>query len=393
MYERLKLFTMAVLVAFMCTYAAYGAEPDTLGVLYPQPPVGSISAVPEPIPTPMASPVPTSSPTPSPTMSTPTEVPPIEAVPTPAQEQPAEAVPAPYPEQPIPEPSDEIKQAASAFEKEVEKLVMKRLNTYVKNGGKGTIGIYIKELHSGFEYAYNAEKTNPDNPGEGYFNSASTCKLLSAAVMYYMNNCSKLELDKTYTDKVINSQYNLRKILPKMISHSVNDYFNITLRHLGAKQINETLKELGVKNSIVYSEIMPAQHSSVKNNISRYGISRSPRTTPKDLGYVLDLLYCGKTFGEENDKLFVKSLKDNIYSNRLPAGIGYKSPVAHKTGTSSGEGVYNDAGIIYLESNPYIMVVMSKGSGSSVQSLYRSIAVDVYNYMKKRTANQSSIPQ
>ena len=138
---------------------------------------------------------------------------------------------------------------------------------------------------------------------------------------------------------------------------------------------------------------MPAQGSSINNNIKRYGISRSPRTTPKDLGYVLDLLYCGKTFGAENDKLFLESLKNNIYSNRLPAGIGYRSVVAHKTGTSAGEGVYNDAGIIFLKDNPYIMVVMSKGSGSYVQNLYRTIAGEVYTYMKKRTEVQSSTPQ
>ncbi len=329
MFERLKIFTLVALISFMCTYITYSATP----------------------------------------------------------------VPTPVPEQPAAEQPDKVQQAASDFSKEVDAIVMEKINSFFKTGGKGIIGIYIKELNTGYEYAYNAEKTNPDNPKEGYFNSASTCKLLSAAVMYYMNNCSELELDKIYTDKVTNSQYNLKKMLPRMISHSVNDYFNITLRHLGSKQINDTLEKLGVKNSLVYSEIMPAQYSSVKNNISRYGISRSPRTTPKDLGYVLDLLYCGKTFGAENDKLFLESLKNNIYSNRLPAGVGYKSTVAHKTGTSAGEGVYNDAGIIFLEDNPYIMVVMSKGTNSSVQPLYRSITGELYNYMKKRTEIQSSIPQ
>ncbi|HWQ31019.1 MAG TPA: serine hydrolase, partial [Negativicutes bacterium] len=131
-------------------------------------------------------------------------------------------------------------------------------------------------------------------------------------------------------------------------------------------------------------------YSSVKNNIKRYGISRSPRTTPRDLGLVLELLYDKKTFGEDNSKLFIQSLLDNIYSNRLPAGVGYRSPVAHKTGTSAGEGVYNDAGIIFLDGNPYIMVVMSKGSGSGVQSLFRGIAGEVYDHMKKRTEAQSS---
>lgn len=390
MYERIKLFASTAIIAFMCTYITYSAEPDTLVPQASVPTITSNTIAEEPTPTPTPTPVqgPSAEAVP---LLTPAPTPVVVPQPTPEQ-PPAAPLAAPL-EAPMAAPSVELQQAASEFAKEVDAIVMKRINTYFKNGGKGTIGIYIKELKSGYEYAYNAEKTNPDNPREGFFNSASTCKLLSAAVMYHMNSCGELELDKAYTDKVTKAQYNLKKILPRMISHSVNDYFNITLRHLGSKQINEVLERLGVRNSLVYSEIMPAQYSSVRNNMIRYGVSRSPRTTPKDLGHVLDLLHAGKTFGAENDKLFVKSLLDNVYSNRLPAGVGYKSPVAHKTGTSSGEGVYNDAGIIYLKDNPYIMVVMSKGSSSKVQTLYRSIAGEVYSYMKKRTVAQSSIPQ
>lgn len=359
MYIKLKIFALFISIIFMCSYITYSIEPEISEPKPIDPPTEEITSAPEPVSAPMPS-------------SLPIEVPDSVS------------------HQPIDEQLNEAqKQEASDFNKEIEAIILKRINSFFKNGGKGTVGIYIKELNSGFEYAYNAEKTNPDNPMEGYYNSASTCKLLSAAVMYYMNKCGELELDKTYTDEVTKSRYNLRKLLPKMISHSVNDYFNLTLRHLGPKQINDTLLKLGLKYSLVYSEIMPARYSSVKNNIKRYGISRSPRTTPKDLGYVLDLLYAEKTFGAENHKLFMESLLNNIYSNRLPAGVGYKSPVAHKTGTSAGEGVYNDAGIVFLEGNPYIMVVMSKGSSSSVQPLYRAIAMEVYNYMKKRTEGQS----
>lgn len=368
MRKYLKLFTLAALIAFVCTCDTYSAEPvpEPAEISSPAP------AAAEPAPTPAPVPVP------------------------PAEEQPAEEQPPekqPSEEQPSEEQQAAIAQAAAEFAKEMDAIITNKIESFIKKYGKGTIGIYIKELASGFEFDYNGDKTNPENPREGYFNTASTCKLLSAAVMYYLNNNGELELNKVYTDNITKGTYNLRKILPRMISHSVNDYFNITLRHLGAEKINETLLKLGTKNSIVYSEIMPAQYSSIKNNIQRYGISRSPRTTPRDLGHVLTLLYEGKTFGAENDKIFVRSLLDNIYSNRLPAGIGYKSPVAHKTGTSSGEGVYNDAGIVYLEENPYIIVVMSKNCNSNVQALFRSIAGDVYEYMKKRTDAQSLIPQ
>lgn len=369
MYKGIKIPILILVVVSMCTYVTYSIEPEeTPSQIISQPEAGQTIS-----PEPTAIPEPSMAPSPSP---------------APAPEQ----IPAPQPEEPTPEKPDEVQlKAAADFSSDVDAIVMKRVNAFYKKGGKGTIGIYIRELSTGFEYAYNADKTNPDDPQEGYFNTASTCKLLSAAVMYRLNKCGELELDKNYKDPITKRQYNLKKLLPRMISHSVNDYFNITLRHLGAAKINEILLELGTEHSVVYSEIMPAEYSSVQNNIKRYGISRSPRTTPSDLGHVLRLLYEGETFGEENNKLFTKALLDNIYSNRLPAGLGYRSPVAHKTGTSSGEGVYNDAGIVFLEGNPYIMVIMSKGSGSGVQSLLRSITGDVYDYMKKRTVNQSSL--
>ncbi len=275
---------------------------------------------------------------------------------------------------------------AALFRETLEKIVKKRIDAYYKAGGKGTIGIYIQELGSGLAYGYNEVKTESDTSGEGYFKTASTCKLLSAAVMYYMNNKNELELDKSYKDPVSKKSYNLKSLLYTMISHSVNEYFNITLRHLGNKKINEILQELGTANSFAYSEISPAPYTSSKANLQRYGIARAPRTTPKDLAHILQLLHEGKTFGAENDKRFADSLKANVYSNRLPLGIGYRSPVGHKTGTSPGDGVYNDAGIIYLEGNPYIMVVMSRGSGSSVQAMYRSLAREVYEFMKGRIA-------
>lgn len=353
MYKRSKVLILTMLVFFMCSNITYGVEPPV--VISPAP------------------------------VAEPTGTQPLASAPSPTPS------PSPLPEQPVKDSTEEARlKEAEDFRDGVDAIVMKRINNYFKKGGNGTIGIFIKELGTGYEYAYNAEKTNPDNQIEGFFNTASTCKLLSAAVIYRLDLCGELELDAVSRDSVTKRQYNLRKILPRMISHSVNDYFNITLRHLGSAKINEELLALGLKSSIVYSEIMPAEYSSVKNNIKRYGISRSPRTTPRDLGLVLELLYDKKTFGEDNSKLFIQSLLDNIYSNRLPAGVGYRSPVAHKTGTSAGEGVYNDAGIIFLDGNPYIMVVMSKGSGSGVQSLFRGIAGEVYDHMKKRTEAQSS---
>jgi len=277
----------------------------------------------------------------------------------------------------------EMTEEEKRFFDEVDSIVKKHLNNFTRNGGKGTIGIYIKELKTGYEYDYNGSKLSDEYEGEGFFQTASTCKMAAAAVVYYLNNIGELDIDREYTDEVTGTKYNMKKLTYKMITHSVNEYFNTLLRHFGNVKLNEVFRELGLKNTYVYSEIGPAVAMSYDNNIARYGISRGPRTTPKDMGHILELLYEGKTFGEDNSKYFDESLRNNIYSNRLPQGIGYRSPVAHKTGTNS-HGVYNDAGIIYLEGNPYIMVVMSLGSQSSVQATYRAMAKEIYEYMIKR---------
>ncbi len=284
-------------------------------------------------------------------------------------------------------------EAEKRFYDDIDAMVKKQVNSFAKNGGKGTIGIYIKELKTGYEYDYNGSKLSDKFEGEGFFQTASTCKLAAAAVVYYLNNLGELDIDKEYTDEITGSKYNMKQLTYKMITHSVNGYFNTLLRHFGNVKLNEVFLELGLKNTYVYSEIGPAPAMSYNENIKRYGASKGPRATPRDLGHILDLLYEGKTFGEANSKYFDESLRNNIYSNRLPQGIGYKSPVAHKTGTND-SGVYNDAGIIYLKDNPYIMVVMSLGSQTSVQAAYRALAKEIYNYMAKRTAveNHSQAP-
>ena len=67
------------------------------------------------------------------------------------------------------------KQQAIDFETETGAIVMKHIDYFYNNGGKGTIGIYIKELTTGFEYGCNESKKS--RTLRGYFLIASTCKL------------------------------------------------------------------------------------------------------------------------------------------------------------------------------------------------------------------------
>jgi len=121
MYKGLKKLTLFFLIMFLCSYITYSIEPG------------------EPAPADESLPVPES----------------LE-----------EAAPSPVPGlQEAEQPDEAQQQAASDFNKKVEEIIIKGINSYYKNGGKGTIGIYIKELNTGFEYAFNGEKNKSGQSG------------------------------------------------------------------------------------------------------------------------------------------------------------------------------------------------------------------------------------
>ena len=98
------------------------------------------------------------------------------------------------------------------------------------------------------------------------------------------------------------------------------------------------------------------------------------------MGYILEQVYTKKDT-DEHMTHFNKALLDNIWNSRIPTGINFKYPVAHKTGTASSHGVYNDAGIVYCK-NPYVLVVFTRGETKTAgEGFIREVAKEVTNYM------------
>lgn len=248
-------------------------------------------------------------------------------------------------------------------------------------------GLYIKEFSTGFEFGVNENLTyydQSDGNTDGYFRAASVVKLQMAYVSYRLIEKGELEEDKTWVDDVTGKEQNILTCLHTMVSRSDNNLFNTMLRLVGREKVNETLIEYGVLNSPIYGEINPSIGYSRENNLNRHGTEKvGGKITPKDMGIILDAVFCEK---ENNPymKYFNKALLANIYSSRIPKGINNKYPVAHKTGTSEDFGVYNDAGIVYCK-NPYILVVLTKGeSPSSAHGFIRELAKLLTQYMDNR---------
>ena len=263
-------------------------------------------------------------------------------------------------------------------------------NAVKKSGISTPYGIFIMDLKSEMYYGVNENLTQIDHKdqiNEGYFNSASVIKLFQGYIFCDMLRNKELDSEKTFYDKVTGRKFKLLPMIKSMISYSDNNYSNACLRIVDNKKSNEVLNRLGIINSRIYGEMSGAIGYSRENNIKVYGTDkRCARITPQDTALILYNIYKNK-----DTDLYMKTLNEallgNIYNTRIPVGVKRVSPkysVAHKTGTNSTIGVYNDAGIIYTP-NPFILVTFTTGTTDSIGHYFiRYLAEKLTIYFKEK---------
>lgn len=298
-----------------------------------------------------------------------------------------------------------IKMDKDIFEEDLKDITDTILKKY-EDCGK--IGFYIQEINTGFEYGYNDKDIEFDSKTgtfHGGYNAASVVKLYLAFATYKIIEDGILDINENYFEPYNNQLLNLSRDIPFMIETSSNDIHNFIIRILQSKGLhnmktydidglkwnrfesvlNETLSKYGFSNLKIYGEIGPAIGRSSENNYVRYGVDRGGRLNPYEIGKLLEYIYKNKNTNSYMNDLH-NSMLNCSNTSRIPKGIEYKYPVAHKTGTYSGGGVYNDVGIIYVENNPYILSFISnKTNEKTANSIVREIAKEVTIYMEKRT--------
>jgi beta-lactamase class A len=205
----------------------------------------------------------------------------------------------------------------------------------------GVYGLYVVRLKNGFSYGVNAKET---------FTAASLIKLPVMAAMFAEAEKGNLELDEKYTlqagDKVEGSgslygkpvgyEITYRNILQLMGKQSDNTAFRIARKTLGDATINSYMQRYGMV------------HTSLSEN----------ETTPEDVGMFFEGLWNNNIISDRHKDELLDSLTGTIYEAWLPAGLPIDVRIAHKYGREVH--VINDAGIVFT-SDPYVVVVMSKG--------------------------------
>jgi beta-lactamase class A len=241
------------------------------------------------------------------------------------------------------------------------------------------------------EYAVVVEGLKPGSVNRFYlddhqfFPSASLYKLFLLAAAYDQIEQGDLKEDEQITvsvshlvDVLGSSEYGYDDIEGDKITYSVRDamgrissvsdnYASVMLAEkVGWDNVQKESQKLGALSTTIHDPITTSAH---------------------DVALFLRKLYAGQVVSKWSSDQIIDLLSGDQINDRIPANLPRSVKIAHKTGDLSG--VRHDAGIVFLEDNPYLIVLMSKDltyEDEGVETLAQ-ISGDIYNYFSIQTGS------
>ena len=209
-------------------------------------------------------------------------------------------------------------------------------------GDAGRFGVYVRDLNSGREVAYNADQS---------YIAASTYKLPLAMDVMRLSELGQLSLDErlTYTSDdyeagtgviqgdPVGSGYAIRDLVRLAITRSDNIAANMLVRRVGWSALHDYMRNLG-------GATFAADGSNV--------------TSPRDMGLYLQRLLDPAYLNDGSRTYLLDLLSHTEFNDRLPRDLPQGVEVAHKIGTYNG--AVNDVGIVFAPGHAYIIAVMSR---------------------------------
>lgn len=196
---------------------------------------------------------------------------------------------------------------------------------------------------------------------EDIFTICEDQKVPSCGALNYMHNGLKVTLEDLYT---------------LMIILSDNCATNILIDKLGLDNINKTIKEIGLKQTILNRKMYDIEKA--KLGLQNY-------ISTKDVAILLEKMYLGTLIDEQSSKEMLTILKDQRLNGKIPFFLHSekrKVEIAHKTGEDSG--ITHDVGIV-LGNEPFILCFM--GNNVNVPEFERfmqDMSYELYLQQKER---------
>ena len=237
---------------------------------------------------------------------------------------------------------------------------------------QGHLGLYYKNLVTGFEYGIGEEEI---------YGAASVIKF--PLFLHILAECERGDLsldDRIVTeesDKVPSCgalnmftgsiETDIRTVCRLMICLSDNTATNRLIRLCDFEAIERGFAEMGLEKTRIRRKLFDREASAkgVQNSIS-----------PRELGLLLERLYRGEFISREVSDYAIEVLSEQQIMHKLGGKLGENIKIAHKTGED--DGLSNDIGIVYAD-QPF--VICFTGHDTDVypwEDLMRRAAYDLY---------------
>lgn len=240
------------------------------------------------------------------------------------------------------------------------------------NDKEGDYAIYIKDLLP-------EGKRNVYINSDQEYEAASLYKLFLMAAVYEAVDKGKFSLDTEISAKLGH--------LEAVLGSVDYGYQDLSSDEVATYTVAEALDRVA-RISDNYAAIMLAEKvgwNSLQDAADDAGATNTKIKTPistsaEDVGLLLEKIYKGEVVSLQASEGIIDLLTRAQINNRIPAKLPEGVKIAHKTGELSQ--VRNDAGIVFLNGNPYVIVMMTKNLKYEDQAIddLAEVSKIVYDY-------------
>ncbi len=240
------------------------------------------------------------------------------------------------------------KNYATDLKKQIQKLT---------DGATGNYAVYFADL-------------NNDNLAFGIhekeqFTAASVNKVPIVAILYFLENKGKLNLDEQITIQEDDLQdygtgtiryqtpgsvYSLKTLAKLALSQSDNTAAYIIVKRIGIDIVQQTIQSFGLRQTDIASN----------------------KTSPYDIFLLFKKIYAHQITNEARTEELLGFMRDTDSEDRLPAGLAPDAIVFHKTGDAIGS--IHDLGIIKIDDTVFFLGIMTSDIGDKEKETRATIA-------------------
>ncbi len=151
------------------------------------------------------------------------------------------------------------------------------------------------------------------------------------------------------------ANFSLRDTIRLMIAFSDNTATNLVLDHTGIREVNRRMEALGLPNTKINAKSFRGSTTSVDPaRTKKFGLGS---TTAREMVELLEKIQAGEAVSPAGCQAMLKHLKKCEDKERFPRLLPDGTVVAHKTGSVND--ARTDAGIVYLDSGPVALCVLT----------------------------------